>query len=184
MKDIIKIHIGGYCAFSTPSVITTLLGSCVSACLYDPVCRIGGMNHILIPGRADLKTCSNVTRYGVNAMELLINEMMKKGARKRNIAAKVFGGAKVLNTNSGEGLVGLKNAEFVIDFLGNERIRIMNYNIGGTEARRIFFHTDTGDVFLKRIPTHMKGLVSVEEMRMQNRLKKMISENSDPVFFS
>jgi chemotaxis protein CheD len=101
------------------------------------------MNHILMPGKADLKSYNNPARYGINAMEILINSMMKLGANRYKLLAKVFGGAHVLSGISEEYGVGLKNVECIIDFLMNEKIRIANYNIGGYDSRRIFFYTDT-----------------------------------------
>ena len=89
MKKSFSIHIGGFHASRNPAVIETLLGSCVAVCLYDPVARIGGMNHILLPGKADLKHFDNVARYAINAMELLINRVMTLGG-KRSFDRKGF----------------------------------------------------------------------------------------------
>jgi chemotaxis protein CheD len=151
LKPMVNIHIGGCFASEEPTVVTTVLGSCISACIYDAGRGIGGMNHIMLPGKADLKNYNNPARFGVNAMELLINRLMKLGAGRYDLRAKVFGGAQVISRLTPENQLGLRNAEFVIDYLENENIKIVNSNVGGSDSRKIFFHTDTGDVFLKRL---------------------------------
>src|SRR5208337_4972741 len=124
MKRSICIHIGGFHASREPTIIETLLGSCVAACLYDPVARVGGMNHILLPGKADLDHFDNVARYAVNAMELLINRVMNLGGERYRLVAKVFGGALVLPAVSPENGVGIRNSEFVREFLKMEAIPV------------------------------------------------------------
>jgi chemotaxis protein CheD len=151
MKKNIGIHIGEYYASKEPAVIQTILGSCVAVCLFDPTSGIGGMNHILLPGKADLTHFNTAARYGINAMELLINEIMKLGGQRHRLAAKVFGGAHVLQAISERNGTGRKNAAFAVEFLGKEGIKIICKDLGGGESRRIYFHTDTGEVFLKRI---------------------------------
>ncbi|MDM8535516.1 chemotaxis protein CheD, partial [Desulfobacterales bacterium HSG17] len=96
IKRHVDIHIGEFHASGQPTVISTLLGSCVAVCLYDPIKQIGGMNHILMPGRADMKRFDMSARYGINAMELLINRIMNLGGKRRNLVAKIFGGAKTI----------------------------------------------------------------------------------------
>lgn len=150
-KKQISILIGQFHASRTPVVIYTLLGSCVAVCLFDPVNRIGGMNHILLPGKADMEHFDVRARYGINAMELLINKMMSLDADRRQIVAKVFGGAHVISAISSEFGIGLKNVAFVLEFCRMEGIKVISQSLGGCESRKIFFHTDTGDVFLKRV---------------------------------
>ncbi len=169
-KKRISIYIGEYHASNSPVVIHTLLGSCVAVCLFDPVNRVGGMNHILLPGKADMKHFDVRARYGINAMELLINKMMKLAAARQNIVAKVFGGAHVISAISEENGVGLKNAEFILEFCRIENIRILNQSLGGCESRKIYFHTDTGDVFLKRVGTTMYPELIRRERRDLNRI--------------
>ena len=102
MRKQISIHIGGYHASREPSVIHTVLGSCVAVCLFDPVNRVGGMNHILLPGKADMRHFDVSARYGINAMELLINKMMQLGGSRNRFLAKVFGGAHLFPAISKE----------------------------------------------------------------------------------
>ncbi|WP_428409350.1 chemotaxis protein CheD [Hyphococcus sp.] len=120
------------------AVMTTILGSCVATCLFDPVARVGGMNHFLLPGDASR---SGEMTFGVHAMELLINALLKKGADKYRLQAKLFGGARMI-----EGLsdIGAKNATFAREFLARENIPCVGESLGGTQARRIRFEPTTG----------------------------------------
>lgn len=165
-NTIMNIHIGEYLASKKPIVIHTLLGSCVSACLFDPVSRIGGMNHIFLPGEADFECFNDCARFGVNAMELLINDMLKLGARKNNLVAKVFGGSSTLPSFHVEDHIGKKNSEFLVTFLDNESIRIVASNLGGNTGKKIYFSTYTGDVLLK----HLKPMV-ITELRIKDKKK-------------
>jgi len=183
MKQRISIHIGEYHASREPVVIQTLLGSCVAVCLYDPVEKIGGMNHILLPGKADMKHFNEPARYGINAMELLINRIMSLGGIRRRLVAKVFGGAHVLAAISKENGTGKKIAAFVGEFLRTESIRVASHDVGGRNTRKIFFHTDTGDVFLKRIqPTVFPSLVYKEREELE-KVRKLLERPGDTTLF-
>lgn len=172
MKKQISIHIGEYHASSDPSVIHTVLGSCVAVCLFDPENRIGGMNHILLPGKADLKHFDVSARYGINAMELLINGIMAIGGDRNRLVAKVFGGGQIIYSISRENGVGEKNILFALEFLKKERIRVISEDIGGIESRNIYFHTDTGDVFLKRVPPMYQKRLEEKEKSKLKRIRK------------
>lgn len=121
------------------AMITTILGSCVSACLWDPVAGIGGMNHILLPHDDSEVRSSIGTR--VNAMELLINAIIKHGGMKNRLEAKVFGGGKMIADFSD---VGLKNGAFVVSYLEAEGISCQGKSLGGNQARRIQFWPHSG----------------------------------------
>ena len=183
MKKRISIHIGGFYASKEPAVIETLLGSCVAVCLYDPMTRIGGMNHILLPGRADLMNFDTVARYGVNAMELLINRIMTLGGLRHHLVAKVFGGAHILPVISPENGMGEKNIEFVLEFLRMEAIAVISQDLGGHETRRIYFHTDTGDVLLKRIPSSRHPKVGLAERRHLEWVRRNAEDSGDVTIF-
>jgi len=122
------------------TMLTCILGSCIATCLHDPRSRVGGMNHILLPGTRSSTSGSN--RFGVFSMEALINEMMHLGARKTNLVAQIFGGASTFENGLG---IGTKNAAFVREFLRAEGIPIQFESIGGKQARRVRFNPVTGE---------------------------------------
>lgn len=146
-KNRVSLYIGEVAASMSPVVMDTLLGSCVAVCLYDPVLRAGGMNHILLP---KCQAGDKSSRCGVHAMELLINELMKLGGEKRRFIAKAFGGANVL-----PGIkmlpVGEGNATFVRAFLATERIPLIAERMGGNHAVHLYFRTDTGKVTVQTV---------------------------------
>jgi chemotaxis protein CheD len=183
MKKKVTIHIGEYFASGEPTIIHTILGSCVAVCLYDPFRRIGGMNHILLPGRVDLKRYNSPARYGINAMELLINRIMALGADRHRLVAKVFGGAHILPGISEENGVGKKNAAFAVQFLQMESIEIISRDLEGYESRKIYFHTDTGEVFLKRIPSSVYPGMVVEEQEVLKRIRSEIKKPGKTTLF-
>lgn len=130
---------GEYLASRDPNeTLSTVLGSCVAACLWDPVALIGGMNHFLLPyAGAD----SVSSRYGINAMEMLINNLLKLGADRNRIRAKLFGGA-TMSSNLAD--IGGLNARFAQSFLSTEGIPCDAASLGGTAARRVTFHPTSG----------------------------------------
>lgn len=135
---------GTYYVSAHPEVtMSTVLGSCISVCLFDPVAAIGGMNHFLLP--AGRGTESGHIRFGVNAMEKLINELLKSGAAKQRLQAKLFGGARMSATLSD---IGRQNAAFAHSFLANEGIPSTSESVGGTLARRVIFRPTTGQAKL------------------------------------
>lgn len=174
MPKKITINIGEYYASKEAATIYTLLGSCVAVCLYDPINRVGGMNHILLPGKADLKHFDASARFGMNAIELLINAIMGLGGDRRKIVAKAFGGGYVLPSIAEENGMGQKIVGFVKEFLHNERVKIISYDFGDTVIRKVFFHTDTGDVFLKRINSTVYPDVGITEKKWSERLKREV----------
>src|SRR3569623_225619 len=119
-------------------VVTTLLGSCVAACLYDPLAKIGGMNHFLLgePGADHRPAAGDMQRYGVHAMELMINAMMAKGAVRSRLRAHLYGGANMV---SGLGSIGHSNAAFARRFIETEGIAMGHCDLGGTSARKVEF---------------------------------------------
>ncbi|MFP4308783.1 MAG: chemotaxis protein CheD [Desulfococcaceae bacterium] len=182
-RKIIRIHIGEYYASRQSRVVYTLLGSCVAVCLYDPIRRVGGMNHILMPGKADLKNFDASARYGINAMELLINRIMNLGGRRESLRAKVFGGARTLSTIPLENSMGPKNEAFAVEFLERESIPIVSRDLGGNRSRRIYFHTDSGDVYLKRGKPIQLTTIPVEEQKVRDRVAREVDQKGDVTLF-
>ncbi|MCP4995153.1 MAG: chemotaxis protein CheD [Gammaproteobacteria bacterium] len=155
----ITIDPGEYYVSHKPVVISTLLGSCVAACLYDPVKHIVGMNHFLLANNRYAKNMpvieSEAGRYGIHAMELLINEMLKIGAQRNNLKAKVFGGGDVLRYYRGDKdnffYVGEINSRFVREFLQNEKIQITASDLGSDYGRVVHFRSRDFSAFMKKI---------------------------------
>lgn len=138
-----RIHLiqGEYKVSDDPGVVLfTILGSCVAACMRDPVTGVGGMNHFLLPGENN-GSGGEAARYGVHLMELLINGLLKMGARRDRLEAKIIGGAKTI---AGFSNVGEKNAEFATNFLAHEGIRVVGSNTGGDVGRKLEYFPVTG----------------------------------------
>jgi chemotaxis protein CheD len=146
--------------------LVTLLGSCVAACIRDPALGLGGLNHFLLPGddRADQRSA----RYGVHAMELLINDILKRGGVKARLEAKVFGGANVIDLCAAE-TVGSRNCRFVTDYLQREGIRIVARDLGGEQARRVFYFPASGRASVLRLPVSDTRRLRGEEMALRAR---------------
>jgi len=148
-----KILPGEYYTTHQDMVIVTVLGSCVSACIRDRVSGIGGMNHFMLPsgGGADSDSpVSESMRYGTYAMEVLINQLLKQGARRENLEAKIFGGGNVLSGMTSMN-VGEKNAMFVKKYLKDEQIRVVGEDLNDVYPRKVYFFPRTGRVLVKKL---------------------------------
>ncbi len=151
-KEVIMLHAGEYYASKKGVILHTILGSCIATCIYDHEKKIGGMNHYLLPGmiHPDEIMTSKIGRYGMYAMELLIGELIKYGAKRENLAAKIFGGGNVLEFRKTDGDVTGLNIRFAKKFLELEGIPVQRKDMGGDNGRKILFFTDTAKVLLKR----------------------------------
>ncbi len=163
-RNAVKVMPGEFFVASDDVVISTVLGSCVSACVWDRTAKVGGMNHFMLPGGessgGDLTTASG--RYCVFAMEQLINELMKRSARKSNMEAKVFGGGAVLRNFSTLN-VGERNAAFVLEFLKTEGIRVVSQDLLDVHPRRVAFFPSTGRALCKKLTQTDSSLVTAEQ---------------------
>ncbi|MDP2392748.1 MAG: chemotaxis protein CheD [Methylococcaceae bacterium] len=158
-------------------IISTLLGSCVAACLYDPVNRVIGMNHFLL---AQQHSANNIPllstdqgRYGIHAMELLINGMLKQGAQRVHLKAKAFGGGDVLklgNEHRGDKSIGASNVEFIQTFLTAERIPLITSGLSGNIGRNIFFLAADYSVYVKKIDAvHQQAVIKEERQFLDKK---------------
>jgi len=123
------------------TVLTTVLGSCIAACMRDPVLGIGGMNHFLLPGDGERAKQSEDERFGVYLMELLVNGLLQRGASRHTLEAKLFGGAR---TVQGFADIGAKNFEFARKFLETESIKYAGGSVGGDQGRKLEYQPSTG----------------------------------------
>ncbi len=151
-RMVCEIFAGDYHASKDPKLVfSTLLGSCISVCMQDSVNKISGINHFMLPSalKGDSILLNGDARYGIQSMELLINSMMKLGATRKHLKAKVFGGGKVLGTTVTA--VSDSNIMFALNFLQMEEIPILAKDVGGNTGRKLYFFPETFEVFVKKI---------------------------------
>jgi chemotaxis protein CheD len=176
-NDAVKILPGEYFVHDEDMLIMTTLGSCIAACLWDRNAKVGGMNHFMLPEGA-----GESGRYGSYAMELLINEMMKRGANRMTMEAKVFGGGQVIsgmNTMN----VGERNTSFVIDYLKTERIPIVSKDVLDIYPRKVCFLPGSGKAMVKRLaPAHVDALVAQDRVAAQKAVPATTGGGSVDLF--
>lgn len=171
--QVAKILPGEFYVTFADMAISTVLGSCVSACIRDKKLNIGGMNHFMLPGNSDIfNPLSASARYGSYAMEILINEILKRGASRENLEAKIFGGGNVVESMTTSN-VGKRNAQFVIDYLGFESIPITAQDLLDTCPRKVVFFPATGKVLMKRLRS---GGVDREILDIENKYSKTLGQ--------
>ena len=169
--DAAKILPGEYYYTAKDMLIVTVLGSCVSACIRDRTRGLGGMNHFMLPdGGEPGNPVSASMRYGTYAMEVLINDLLKSGARRENLEAKVFGGGAVLRGFSAMN-VGERNAAFVINFLKTERIPVVAEDLNDIYPRKVYFFPRTGKVLVKKLMQTHNDTLAKRELDYASRLK-------------
>lgn len=174
-KPVMIIQPGEYYACGGESIISTVLGSCIAVALYDKILSLGGINHFMLPGAMTKAFyISESGKYGINAMELLINSLLKLGTRRDRLEAKVFGGGTILNIKNQMRAtnVAQDNIKFALDFLETEKIHIRACDVGGTHARKILFFPESGKVLLKRISGSFTEPIKLEEVKYRERLKE------------
>ena len=159
--DAVKVLPGEYFVHDEDIVILTTLGSCIAACLWDARARVGGMNHFMLP---QLEGAGGATsgRYGLHAMELLINELQRRGASRGALEAKVFGGAQVIDGMHTMN-VGARNTEFVLDYLRTERIPVVSKDVLDIHPRKVCFLPASGRALVKRLAATQAGAVLAQE---------------------
>jgi chemotaxis protein CheD len=166
-----KILPGEYYVTKREMVLVTVLGSCVAACIRDRVSGIGGMNHFMLPdnGKGAETPASLSMRYGVYAMEMMINQLLKIGAERKNLEAKLFGGASVLRGMSISN-VGERNAEFALQYLQNESIPVAGKDLLETWPRKVYFFPASGRVLVKKIRNMHNETILERERDYRKRL--------------
>jgi len=181
-----RILPGEYFVTRNDEIITTVLGSCISACVRDPVLRIGGMNHFMLP--EDITNGSSSwhdpavglsTRYGSFAMESLINDLLKLGAQRQRLEVKLTGGGRVLASMTD---VGARNIEFARHWLQLEGLSISGEDVGDTYPRRVLYFPATGRVLMFRLRTTDLGEVVSREKQYQSTLREKPAGNDVELF--
>jgi chemotaxis protein CheD len=157
----VKILPGEFYVGEEETLLVTVLGSCVSACIWDRMLGVGGMNHFMLPETGESDLAGAAGRYGTYAMELLINELIKKGSRRDNMEAKLFGGGNVMKNFTSIN-VGERNAAFAEKFLATEKIRVSARDLLDIYPRKIAFFTQSGRALQKKLKSADETLVKQE----------------------
>ena len=164
-SEAVKVLPGEYFVFNEDILIMTTLGSCIAVCLWDRQAKIGGMNHFMLPDNGGGSSDSG--RYGSYAMELLINEMMKMGAARMTLEAKVFGGGAVISGMNSIN-VGERNTSFVMEYLKTERIPVVSKDVLEIYPRKVCFLPHSGKAMVKRLaPSNPEAIVQQDRMAAQ-----------------
>lgn len=167
---VVQVFQGDFYVSKTPGeLLTTVLGSCVAACVRDPLSKIGGMNHFLLPSSGDDDANSSVgigLRYGSFSMEQLINNVLNAGGRRERLEIKVFGGANVIRGLSG---IGHRNADFVEEFLQREGFGIAGKHLRGNWPRKVHFNPENGQVRMRELTERFASKVFEKEIKQRVR---------------
>jgi chemotaxis protein CheD len=166
----VKILPGEFYVTRTDEAITTVLGSCVSACIRDPIAKVGGMNHFMLPEENKVFDINApvvlATRYGSNAMESLINEVLRQGGLRERLEIKIFGGGRVLQ---GMADVGARNIEFVHEYLKLERLALNAEDVGGEQPRKVVYFPTEGKVRVRKLrPIENRGVSDREKLYLES----------------
>jgi chemotaxis protein CheD len=176
-NDAVKILPGEYFVHDEDMLIMTTLGSCIAACIWDRNARIGGMNHFMLP-----EGSGDSGRYGSYAMELLINELLKRGASRLTLEAKVFGGGQVIsgmNTMN----VGERNTQFVMDYLKTEHITVVSKDVLDIYPRKVCFLPASGKAMVKRLAAaNTEALLAQDRVAVQKAVPSVTGGGSVDLF--
>lgn len=178
-----KILPGEYYVTRRDMVLVTVLGSCVAACIRDKTNGIGGMNHFMLPKSTHEKAgwLSSSARYGAYAMEVMINQILKQGAKRENLEAKIFGGSAVIKNMSTIN-VGDDNAKFALEYCRKERIPVVAKDLLGAFPRKIYYFPSTGKVLVKKLRSLPNDTVIVREQEYNTRLSASKVEGDIELF--
>lgn len=181
-----KILPGEYYVTTEDEGVTTVLGSCISACIRDVVTGVGGMNHFMLPEASDYKLnagsesiVGNATRYGNYAMEHLINMILSHGGKRKNLEVKVFGGGKIIPTL---GNVGLNNVNFVLEYIDTEALKLVSQDLGDIYPRKVVYFPKTGKVRMKKIKDLHNETIASREKQYRVAIKDAPVESEVELF--
>lgn len=181
--DAVKILPGEYYVSARELLMVTVLGSCVAACVRDRVSGIGGINHFMLPDdrRDEDSRFGRSMRYGDYAMEILVNQLLKLGARRSNLEAKVFGGGNVLPGFKNH-VVGERNSRFVIDYLAIEGIPLVAKDLLGNHPRKVYFFPSSGRVLVKKLRSMHNDTIIERELSYSETLRQSRVEGDVELF--
>ncbi len=176
-----KILPGEYFVTDSGMLLVTVLGSCVAACIRDTKTGMGGMNHFMLPDDGGREMVGASARYGTYAMEVLINHLLKMGARRNSLEAKVFGGGAVMASLSSSN-VGTRNAEFVLNYLKTEKIPIVAKDLLDSYPRKVYYFPDSGRVMVKKLHRVHNETLFTREKDYKARLSNSSVEGDVELF--
>ena len=178
--EIASILPGEYFVSEEPMVVYTVLGSCISACIRDPLIGVGGMNHFMLPEPKDTAHDSwgESTRYGSFAMESLINEILKRGGHRSRLEIKLFGAGKIYEGNID---VGANNAKWVLQYLKSEGLIVVKTDLGDVFPRKVYYHTDSGRVLMKRIERVKNRTIFERENQYAEKIQQREQQPAEDV---
>lgn len=182
-RNVVKLLPGGYYACDSEEMIVTVLGSCITVCLFESVLKIGGMNHFMLPG--DNNTASSpvtnntsAARYGSVAMEWLVNDIMKMGGQRQNLSAKMFGGGSVTSSKID---IGEQNIQFAKAYCEFEGIPVVSADVGGVCPRKLYYIPRTNDAYVKTITKTHSSTIAQHEDNYRRQLNRL--EQTNNVFY-
>ncbi|GGK64808.1 chemotaxis protein CheD [Amphritea balenae] len=173
-----KISPGEYKVTDEPVVLTTVLGSCISACLHDPLLNFGGMNHFMLPDASSNSDPEQPLRYGLFAMEKLINKMMKLGSDRNNLEIKVCGGGEMMQWKT---KIGRQNIDFIESFINRDGLKLTASDLGGSSPRKVAFFPTTGRLLIKKIKPQLASQLALEEQQYQSQVQVQQQLNSPDI---
>jgi len=178
--EIASILPGEFFVSKEPMVVYTVLGSCISACIRDPLIGVGGMNHFMLPEPKDTAHDSwgESTRYGSFAMESLINEILKRGGHRSRLEIKLFGAGKIYEGNID---VGANNAKWVLQYLKSEGLIVVKTDLGDVFPRKVYYHTDSGRVLMKRIERVKNRTIFERENQYAEKIQQREQQPAEDV---
>ena len=180
-----KVLPGEYYVSRQDEIISTVLGSCVAACVRDPVTKVGGMNHFMLPGESNRNggwggEGGLVTRYGIAAMENLINDILKQGSEKSRLEFKLFGGGAVLAMEQNN--IGDRNIAFVRDFIETEGFQVLAEDLGGPHPRKVNYYPATGRVMVRKLRSLQSRVVADKENAYRANIQRKESPGEIELF--
>jgi chemotaxis protein CheD len=183
----VKILPGEYYVTRGDEAVTTVLGSCISACIRDPKLNVGGMNHFMLPEDNSVgpnnwldPAVGLATRYGSHAMESLINDLLKLGATRERLEIKLFGGGRIL---TGMTDVGERNIGFIKSYVQLEGLRVAAEDMGGTQPRKVIYFPASGRCKLRRLPPVENRIISHHEQLYRDSLGRQAANGGEVDLF-
>jgi len=182
--EVASILPGEFFVSGQPMVVYTVLGSCISACIRDPISGVGGMNHFMLPEPNEHRSGDawggESTRYGSFAMEQLINGILKRGGMKHRLEVKLFGAGRIYEGNID---VGARNIKWVLRYLKDEGFTVARSDLGDVFPRKVYYFTNSGRVLMKKIEQVKNATIYDRETEYSRHLKQEEQQQSDVTLF-